>query len=68
MKKSKKINNNYNNKIKGLTLGDRVIVNFISPDKENINIEGTVEDIGNLFIVIDRWFIKSNELLNIRKI
>jgi len=67
MKKSKKLNLKFKEKVKRLRLGDRVWVNYLT-DYGVISKDGIVEDIGKDYIVIDKYLIHNYELINIDKI
>jgi hypothetical protein len=67
MKKSKKANIIFKNKIKGLRLGDRVFIHYLT-DYGVIGKDGIVEDIGKDYIVIDKYLINDFELINLNKI
>jgi len=68
MKKYKKLNKQWRNKIRGLKPGDRVLAEFGNEIKDFSIDFGTVEEIGDKYIVIDGIIVESTELKNIRKI
>lgn len=68
MKKEKKLNLKFRDKVKRLRLGDRVWVNYFVFDAGAISKDGIVEDIGKDYIVIDKYLIHNYELININKI
>ena len=68
MKKDKKKHNIFKNKLKGLRPGDRVFASYKSPENTMCNTEGIIEDMGDTYIVIDRYMIHHYELSSINKI
>lgn len=67
MKKDKKKQLKFKNKIKGFRLGDNVYAN-LTIDKICSTMYGTLEDVGKDYIVIDKYLINDYELININKI
>jgi hypothetical protein len=67
MKKDKKKKLNFKNKVKGFRLGDRVYVN-LSIEGLCSTLCGVIEDMGKDYIVIDKYLINANELINMDKI
>lgn len=67
MKKSKKKELKFKNKVKGFRLGDNVWVN-IRLEKICSVMYGILEEIGKDYIVIDKYLINDYELINLNKI
>jgi hypothetical protein len=68
MKKSKKLKNSWRNIIKGLLLGDRVWIKYKSSDSDNNELDGTLNEIDNGYVVVDKYIIERKEIITINKI
>jgi len=67
MKKRKKINRKYSNKIRDLKVGDDVWVEYRKPSGEQCSHDAIVDEIGNGYIVVNHYIIEMHELVSIRK-
>jgi len=70
MKKRKKLNNRWRNKIRGIEVGDNVFVTYTHPQIEDTDCSciGILEEIGDKYIVVNHCIIEEFELMNIGKI
>jgi len=68
MKKSKKLKNSWKSIVKGLSLGDRVWIKYKSSDLDNNELDGTLNEIGNGYVVVDKYIIERKEIITINKI
>lgn len=68
MKKYKKLNNQWRNKIRNLKVGDSVLVDVLVETEERQQYEGTLDEIGDGYIVVDKAIIERKELMNINKL
>jgi len=68
MKKQKKLNNQWRNKIKGLKIGDNVLVDVLVETEERQQYDGILDEIGDGYIVVNKIIIERKELMNINKI
>ena len=68
MKKQKKLNNRWKNKIKGLKLGDRICLNLIGLPNEDISYDGNIDEIGTGYIVVNNHIFEGSQIINIKKI
>ena len=68
MKKRKKLNLRWRNKIRGLKVGDNIWVNYIGSDDDIYSYDSILDEIGDKYIVVNHCIIEENELLNIRKL
>lgn len=68
MKKYKKLNNQWQNKIRGLKVGDSVLVDVLVETEERQQYEGVLDEIGDGYIVVDGVIIERKELMNINKL
>jgi ERCC4-type nuclease len=68
MKKYKKLNNQWKNKIRGLKIGDSVLVDVLVETEERQQYDGILDEIGDGYIVVNKIIIERKELMNINKI
>lgn len=68
MKKYKKLNNQWRNKIRGLKIGDNVLVDVLAETEERQQYDGVLDEIGDSYIVVNKIIIERKELMNINKI
>jgi hypothetical protein len=68
MKKSKKLRNSWKSVVKGLKLGDRIWIKYKSADSDNNELDGTLNEIGNDYVVVDKYIIERKEIIIINKI
>jgi hypothetical protein len=70
MRKREKRNRHNANKLRGLKLGDEVLVNWICPEDTmsgSSTVEGIVNKIESDMIVVDNYVIESHEIIRIEK-
>jgi len=68
MKKRKKLNKQWRNKIRGLKVGDSVLVDVLVETEERQQYDGILDEIGDGYIVVNKIIIERKELMNINKI
>jgi hypothetical protein len=71
MKKREKRNRHNANKLHGLELGDKVLVNWICSEDTmsgSNTVEGIVNKLESNMIVVDNYVIESHEILRIEKL
>jgi ERCC4-type nuclease len=68
MRKQKKLNNQWRNKIRGLKIGDNVLVDVLVETEERQQYDGILDEIGDGYIVVNKIIIERKELMNINKI
>lgn len=68
MKKYKKLNNQWRNKIRNLKVGDSVLVDVCVETEERQQYDGIIDEIGDHYIVVNHLIIERKELMNINKL